>query len=44
MLAVEFKKLINQIGIPTSWPDIRAANRYNAPEEKFRAFEEEVLN
>lgn len=44
MLAVEFKKLINQIGIPTSWPDIRSAYRYNAPEEKFRAFEEEVLN
>ena len=44
MLAVEFKKLIKQIGIPTTWVDIRSTYKYNAPEQKFRAFEEDVLS
>lgn len=44
MLAVEFKNLIKQIGIPCNWNDLRATYRYNADEKQFRAFEEDMLN
>lgn len=44
MLAVEFKNLIKQIGIPGNWNDLRATYRYNVDEKSYRAFEEEMLN
>ena len=44
MLAVEFKNLIKQIGIPGNWNDLRATYRYNVDEKSYRAFEEEMLS